>query len=119
MYRTCWACFIGPQTNCVFIAILAKSDPAKHWADFGLNSGWVEKEASECLEPISRHPLFSLPGVSEIYVVLDVLHVIDHNGVAGHLLGSIMHMLILSDTNRTWASRNVALRNLWVRLQEL
>lgn len=69
--------------------------------------------------PQSQHPLFSLPGVSEFSVVLDVLHVLDHNGVAGHLLASIFHMMVFSTANRTKAARELALQNLWARIQEI
>lgn len=48
-----------------------------------------------------------------------MLHVLDHNGVAGHLLASIFHMMVFSTANRTKAARELALQNLWARIQEI
>lgn len=102
-----------------FLCNGCRSDASRHWQDFSNSPGWQMKDPAECLEPLSKHPVFSLPGVSEFNVVLDVLHVLDHNGVAGHLLGSIIHMMVFTNENRTRAAREGALQTLWNRIQEL
>lgn len=102
-----------------FLCNACRTDDSRNWKDFRIAPGWQVKDPTECLEPISMHPLFSLPGVSEFNVVLDVLHVLDHNGVAGHLLGSIIHMMVFTSENRTKNSREAALQNLWARIQEV
>ena len=42
-------------------------------------------------EPVSDHPLFTLPGVTSRNVRHDMLHVLFVNGVLSHVMGSLLH----------------------------
>lgn len=102
----CWLC------DC------SRQDHQRHWKDFSSTPGWSLKDPKMTLQPVSGHLFFNLPGVSEWNVVLDLLHVMDHNGVLGHLFGSIIHMIVLDPANRTSAARQLALDQLWGKIQE-
>jgi hypothetical protein len=49
------------------------------------------------LHPKSNHLMFKIPGVTSRLVRGDCLHILWHNGLYGHLLGSILHMMCWSD----------------------
>ena len=47
--------------------------------------------------PKSNHPLFQIPGVTSRIVRHDLLHILWHNGIYSHLLGSILHYMCWKD----------------------
>ena len=96
-----------------------RSNPEKSWKDFREQPGWSLVDPAAVVESISNNPLLALPFCSEFNVVLDLLHVLDHKGVAAHLLGSCCHLLIFRPQNRTWVAREQALADLWRRIQEI
>jgi hypothetical protein len=49
------------------------------------------------LNPRSNHGLFKIPGVTTRIVRGDLLHILWHNGLYGHLIGSILHQMCWSD----------------------
>lgn len=53
--------------------------------------------ASAIANPKSNHPIFKIPGVTSRIVRHDLLHILWHNGIYGHLLGSILHYMCWRD----------------------
>lgn len=49
--------------------------------------------AAAITNPRSEHPLFKVPGVTTRIVRHDLLHILWHNGIYSHLLGSVLHYL--------------------------
>ena len=103
----CWLC------NC------SKSDQTRHYTDVRDHPGWQLKSPQEMAGPVSPHPIFTVPGVSEWCLQLDVLHVLDHHGLAGHLVGGVLHSWVFKGENRTMASREAALAAIWADIQRI
>ena len=53
------------------------------------------------LNPRTNHALFKVPGVTTRLVRGDLLHILWHNGLYGHLIGSILHKMCWSDPPNT------------------
>lgn len=61
-----------------------------------LNLTFVDTEHA-IANPKSSHPLFTIPGVTSRIVRHDLLHILWHNGLYSHLLGSILHYMCWKD----------------------
>ena len=46
--------------------------------------------------PASEHPAFTIPGVTELNVMHDMLHVADVNGVSAHFCGTALFTFVSS-----------------------
>ena len=44
--------------------------------------------------PASEHPAFTIPGVTELNVMHDMLHVADVNGVSAHFCGTALFTFV-------------------------
>jgi hypothetical protein len=53
--------------------------------------------ADAIANPKSSHPLFKIPGVTSRIVRHDLLHILFHNGIYSHHLGSILHYMCWKD----------------------
>ena len=46
------------------------------------------------LHPPSEHPIFGIYGVTVLTLALDPMHIIDHHGVASHILANSLFTLV-------------------------
>ena len=104
-HQMCWFC------DC------HKVDQTKNWKVCWPGKGWANRDPITWEHP-STHPVFSLPGVTSWCVCADMLHTLEGKGVASHLLGSVLHQLVLKRGAGVRAASE-ELGKLWRRIQEL
>ena len=77
------------------------------WNDFRPGVLWQElvyNPAHIHENPASTHPVFGLPGVTELNVMHDVLHVCDTHGLASYFCGSAIFTMIYMQMDGSAAS---------------
>ena len=86
-HRPCWEC------DCTQSLAIFPID--KHYKTLrpSLQNLVFVDTADAIANPRSNHPLFKIPGVTSRIVRGDLLHILWHNGVYSHHLGSILHYM--------------------------
>ena len=67
--------------------------------------------------PASEHPAFTIPGVTELNVMHDMLHVADVNGVSAHFCGTALFTFVFFDSDGV--NRRDAMGRVWECIQEV
>jgi hypothetical protein len=88
-FNPCWECDCTQSTG-----------PAdKHYNKIQpMLQNWVLVDNAEATaNPRSNHHIFEIPGLTTRFVRGDALHILWHNGIYSHFLGSILHHMCFSD----------------------
>ena len=64
-----------------------------------------------------KHPWFSAPGVTSLFLMLDVMHCSDQNGVLSHMIGNCFHSFVFQSYKAL--PKKDALAKMFSRVQEL
>ena len=86
-HRPCWECDCSQSLDHIPVE--------KHYKMLRpslMNLNFIDT-AQALANPRSDHPLFKLPGVTTRIVRHDLLHILWHNGIYSHHLGSILHYM--------------------------
>ena len=97
-FHPCWECDCCADSSKKFKVIARKT----YTVIQPRLQEWIAISNADALaSPKSAHPLFQIPGVTTRFVRGDLLHILWHNGVYSHLLGSILHYMCFTEPSGT------------------